>query len=240
MRCGMLAPLRIKGIWGRPLTSRDSRGASRAAIDRPLIHSSRPCCRPGDNLYTTSMVSWNPDSGSMNWYFQYIPGDMWDYDEAHTHILIDGEMSGQPRKLITHAARNGFLYTFERANGQIAFAKPYIDNINWTAGIDQKTGKPVDYDPGKDIQAYSGKDEPDAIAPMPAVRQKRSNELFTSCQAVSRLDTSASDEVVVVLVMALLYFADSTPGASRLKVGNASPPLFNSGWDIPSTDRAPN
>jgi alcohol dehydrogenase (cytochrome c) len=71
--------------------------------------------------------------------------------------LIDGEMSGQPRKLITHAARNGFLYTFERANGQIAFAKPYIDNINWTAGIDQKTGKPVDYDPSKDIQAYSGK-----------------------------------------------------------------------------------
>jgi alcohol dehydrogenase (cytochrome c) len=103
------------------------------------------------------MISWNPDSGSMNWYFQYIPGDMWDYDEAHTHILIDGEISGQPRKLITHAARNGFLYTFERASGQTVFAKPYVDNINWTAGIDQKTGKPIDYDPSKDIQVYSGK-----------------------------------------------------------------------------------
>ena len=92
----------------------------------------------------------------MNWYFQYTPGDMWDYDEAHTHILIDGQVDGQPRKLITHSARNGFLYTFERSNGQTVLAKPYVENINWTKGIDQKTGKPVDYDPNKDIQVYSG------------------------------------------------------------------------------------
>ena len=116
-----------------------------------------PTYRPGDNLYTDSMISWNPDTGQMNWYFQYIPGDMWDYDEAHTHILIDGQIDGQARKLITHSARNGFLYTFERSNGQTVFAKPYMDTINWTAGIDQKTGKPLDYDPNKDIQVYSGK-----------------------------------------------------------------------------------
>ena len=116
-----------------------------------------PTYRPGDNLYTDSMISWNPDTGQMNWYFQYIPGDMWDYDEAHTHILIDGQIDGQARKLITHSARNGFLYTFERSNGQTVFAKPYMDTINWTAGIDQKTGKPLDYDPNRDIQVYSGK-----------------------------------------------------------------------------------
>jgi glucose dehydrogenase len=45
----------------------------------------------------------------MNWYHQYVPGDMWDYDEAGTHILIDGQISGQSHKLVTHAARNGFL-----------------------------------------------------------------------------------------------------------------------------------
>jgi alcohol dehydrogenase (cytochrome c) len=116
-----------------------------------------PTYRPGDNLYTNSMISWNPDSGSMNWYFQYTPGDHWDYDEAHTHILIDGQVAGQARKLITHSARNGFLYTFERSNGQTLLAKPYVENINWTAGIDQKTGKPVDYDPNKEIQTYNGK-----------------------------------------------------------------------------------
>jgi alcohol dehydrogenase (cytochrome c) len=115
-----------------------------------------PTYRPGDNLYTNRMISWNPDSGNMNWYFQYVPGDMWDYDEAHSHILIDGQVGDQPRKLITHSARNGFLYTFERSNGQTLLAKPYVENINWTKGIDQKTGKPVDYDPSKDLQVYSG------------------------------------------------------------------------------------
>ncbi len=112
--------------------------------------------RPGDNLYTNSAISYDPDTGKMNWYFQYTPGDHWDYDEAHTHILIDGEVNGQPRKLITHSARNGFTYTFERSNGQILLAKPYMDNINWTKGIDQKTGKPLDYDPNKDVQTYAG------------------------------------------------------------------------------------
>jgi alcohol dehydrogenase (cytochrome c) len=116
-----------------------------------------PTYRPGDNLFTNSMISWNPDSGNMNWYFQYTPGDHWDYDEAHTHILIDGQIAGQARKLITHSGRNGFLYTFERSNGQTLLAKPYVENINWTAGIDQKTGKPVDYDPNKEIQTYNGK-----------------------------------------------------------------------------------
>jgi alcohol dehydrogenase (cytochrome c) len=119
-----------------------------------------PTYRPGDNLYTDSMISWNPDTGNMNWYFQYLPGDMWDYDEAHSHILIDGQVGGQagdpPRQLITHSARNGFLYTFERSNGQTVLAKPYVEKVNWTKGIDQKTGKPLEYDPTKDIQVYSG------------------------------------------------------------------------------------
>jgi alcohol dehydrogenase (cytochrome c) len=118
---------------------------------------SDPFYRPGDNLFTNSVISWNPDSGTMNWYHQYTPGDMWDYDEEGSHILIDGVINGQPRKIVTHAARNGFLYSFERANGQTVMAKPYVPQVNWTSGIDQKTGLPVDYDPGKDIQVYSGK-----------------------------------------------------------------------------------
>jgi alcohol dehydrogenase (cytochrome c) len=115
-----------------------------------------PGYRPGDNLYSNSAISWDPQTGKMNWFFQYTPGDMFDYDEVGTHILIDGEISGQQRQLITHSARNGFLYTMDRHNGQIIGAKPYMDNVNWTKGIDQKTGKPIDYDPAKDIQTYAG------------------------------------------------------------------------------------
>ncbi len=114
-----------------------------------------PFYRPGDNLYTNSAISWNPNTGAMNWYFQYTPGDMWDYDEVGTHILIDGQVAGQSRKLVTHSARNGFLYTMDRFNGQTVLAKPYME-VNWTKGIDQKTGKPLDYDPAKDIQTYAG------------------------------------------------------------------------------------
>jgi alcohol dehydrogenase (cytochrome c) len=111
-----------------------------------------PYYRPGDNLYTNSLISWDPDTGNMNWYHQYVPGDMWDYDAAGTHILIDGGL----HKIVTHSQRNGFLYSFERANGQTLLAKPYQDTISWTKGIDQKTGLPIDYDPNKDVQVYSG------------------------------------------------------------------------------------
>jgi alcohol dehydrogenase (cytochrome c) len=114
-----------------------------------------PYYRPGDNLYTNSVISWDPDTGKMNWYHQYVPGDMWDYDAAGTHILIDGVVAGEPRKLVMHSARNGFLYAFERTNGQPLLAKPYMEPINWTKGIDQKTGLPVDYDRNRDIQVYS-------------------------------------------------------------------------------------
>jgi alcohol dehydrogenase (cytochrome c) len=124
--------------------------------------------RPGDNLYTNSVISWNPDDGKMNWYFQYTPGDHWDYDEAGTHILIDGQVNGQPRKLITHSARKGYLYTMERANGQTLLAKPYLDRVIWTKGIDQKTGKPIDYDPSRDIQIYA-----DTAAPVPGALTRK-------------------------------------------------------------------
>jgi glucose dehydrogenase len=101
------------------------------------------------------VISYDPDTGNMNWYFQFTPGDSRDYDEVGTHILIDGQVNGQSRKLITRSARNGFLYTMERANGAMVLAKPYTE-VSWTKGVDQKTGKPVDYDPAKDIQTYAG------------------------------------------------------------------------------------
>jgi hypothetical protein len=53
-----------------------------------------PTYRPGDNLFTNSAISLVPDSGKMNWYFQFTPGDMWDYDEVGTHIMIDGVDQG--------------------------------------------------------------------------------------------------------------------------------------------------
>jgi alcohol dehydrogenase (cytochrome c) len=137
--------------------------------------------RPGDNLYTNSVISYDPDTGRMNWYFQYTPGDMWDFDEVGTHILIDRVVDGQQRKLVTHSARNGFVYTMERVNGAMLGARPYTE-VNWTKGIDQKTGRPLDYDPGKDVQTYSGIADPTTDTPVKKVCPNRTggNNYFPS------------------------------------------------------------
>ncbi len=48
---------------------------------------------------------------------------MWDYDEVGTHIMFERVVDGQPRKLVTHSARNGFVYTMDRHNGEMVGAK---------------------------------------------------------------------------------------------------------------------
>ncbi len=111
--------------------------------------------RPGDNLFTDSALALDATSGKMQWYFQYTPNENMDYDETGTHIVLDVRIDGEDRKLLSHAGRNGFQYTFDRLNGRFLKAVQYVDKVTWTKGIDSKTGKPVDYDPSKDIQTYN-------------------------------------------------------------------------------------
>ncbi len=111
--------------------------------------------RPGDNLYTNSATARNPDTGEMKWYFQYTPGDMWDYDEEGVQLLVNTAINGQSQQILLHAGRNGFLYALDPTNGNFIAGNAYVD-VNWTAGLDSKTGKPVDYDPNKDLQTYAG------------------------------------------------------------------------------------
>ena len=111
--------------------------------------------RPGDNLYTSSVLALDAASGKLSWYFQYTPNDNRDYDETGTHILIDTKVNGEDRKIVSHAGRNGFEYIFDRGNGQFLKATQHVDQVTWTKGIDPKTGKPVEYEPGKDFQLYA-------------------------------------------------------------------------------------
>ena len=111
--------------------------------------------RPGDNLYTDSTVAFSIKDGRMQWYFQLTPNDIHDYDTSGSQIIIDGKVNGDDRKLVVHADRNGFNYTFDRLNGQFLKAVQYAQKLNWTKGLDPKTGKPLDYDPGRDVQTYN-------------------------------------------------------------------------------------
>jgi len=114
-----------------------------------------PEYRPGDNLFTNSSLALNVDDGSIVWYFQYTPGDFLDYDEIGVQLLFDGQVNGEDRKVLGHFGRNGFYYNLDRTNGQFLNAGQYVDQLNWTAGIDPKTGKPVEYDPNADLQTYA-------------------------------------------------------------------------------------
>ncbi len=111
--------------------------------------------RPGDNLFTNSAVALDVDTGEPAWHFQYTPNDSWDYDEVGVHMLYDIEIDGRLRKSVAHFGRNGFFYTLDRTTGAFIKAEQYVNDLNWTAGIDPVTGKPVDYDPNLDVQIYN-------------------------------------------------------------------------------------
>jgi alcohol dehydrogenase (cytochrome c) len=111
--------------------------------------------RPGDNLFTNSSVAFNAATGKMQWYFQHTANDNRDYDSTTPQIIIDGKVNGEDRKLLVHANRNGFHYTLDRQNGQFLKSVQYTEKVTWTKGIDQKTGKPIDYDPTKDVQNFA-------------------------------------------------------------------------------------
>ena len=111
--------------------------------------------RPGDNLYTNSTLAIDADTGKIVWYFQYTPNDAYDYDEVGSQMIYDVTINGEPRKVLGHFGRNGFFYTLDRTNGSFISAAQYVKNLNWTKGIDPKTGKPIEYDPSKKLQQYA-------------------------------------------------------------------------------------
>jgi len=115
-----------------------------------------PQGRPGDNLYTNSIIALDVDTGKLKWYFQTIPNESWDYDSVAITQLYDVNIGGELRKVIGQTNRNGFYYTLDRNNGQFLRGQPFT-TVNWTAGLDPKTGRPVDYDAAKTVQDYAGK-----------------------------------------------------------------------------------
>jgi alcohol dehydrogenase (cytochrome c) len=115
-----------------------------------------PEFRPGDNLFTASTIALDADSGKIVWFFQETPNEHWDFDTPSPKMLYEVNINGENRKVVANFSRNGYYYTLDRSNGQFIRADQYQEKITWTKGIDQKTGKPVDYDPSKDVQTYAG------------------------------------------------------------------------------------
>ncbi|MGH7324677.1 MAG: PQQ-dependent dehydrogenase, methanol/ethanol family [Candidatus Rokuibacteriota bacterium] len=102
--------------------------------------------RPGDNLYTSSSVALDADTGKIRGHFQYHWNDSWDWDEPDAPMVIDYTKDGRTVKGLVHAARNGYLYWLERSSDKISFvsATPYVKQ-NVFKSIDAKTGRPEYY-----------------------------------------------------------------------------------------------
>jgi alcohol dehydrogenase (cytochrome c) len=100
-----------------------------------------PGARPGDNLYSASVVALDADTGKMKWYFQFSPNDAHDYDATQVPVLANTNWKGSPRKLMLWANRNGYFYVLDRTDGKFLSGTPFV-RITWATGLDPQTGRP--------------------------------------------------------------------------------------------------
>jgi alcohol dehydrogenase (cytochrome c) len=97
--------------------------------------------RPGDNLYTCSLLALDAATGKLKWYFQFTPHDVHDWDAAQVPVLINASWQGRPRKLVAVANRNGFFYVLDRETGEFLHGAPYAKQT-WAKGLDAR-GRPI-------------------------------------------------------------------------------------------------
>jgi alcohol dehydrogenase (cytochrome c) len=107
--------------------------------------------REGQNLYSSSAVALDADTGKLKWFFQFTPNDPYDFDAVQIPVLVDTNWNGAPRKLLFWANRNGFFYVLDRLTGKFVTGYPFV-KVNWARGLDsngapfqtmQPPGKPT-------------------------------------------------------------------------------------------------
>jgi quinohemoprotein ethanol dehydrogenase len=114
----------------------------------------------GDNLFLSSVVALNPDTGEYIWHYQTTPGETWDFNSNMDIVLADLPIGGRPRKVILHAPKNGFFYVIDRTNGKLISAEPFTETT-WARRIDLESGRPVEVEGARYERA------PATVAPTP-------------------------------------------------------------------------
>ncbi len=107
--------------------------------------------RPGDNLYTCSVLAMDPQTGKIKWHYQFSPNNPFDYDSVAEMVLADMNIGGRPTKVLMDANRNGFFYVLDRTDGKLLAANPYV-KVNWATGVDMKTGRPIETNVANDAR----------------------------------------------------------------------------------------
>jgi alcohol dehydrogenase (cytochrome c) len=102
-----------------------------------------PATRGGDSLYICSVLAIKPSTGEVVWYYQFSPGDPFDYDGTNELVLADIPINGKPSKVLMQANRNGYFYVVDRTNGKFISGNQFAKKVTWATGIDAK-GRPID------------------------------------------------------------------------------------------------
>jgi alcohol dehydrogenase (cytochrome c) len=100
-----------------------------------------PDQRPGDNLYSDSVVALDADTGALKWHFQFTPNDAYDYDSVQVPVLADMNWRGAPAKVMMWANRNGYFYVLDRVTGRFLSGTAFV-KVNWASGLDER-GRPI-------------------------------------------------------------------------------------------------
>jgi alcohol dehydrogenase (cytochrome c) len=114
--------------------------------------------RPGDNLYTASLVAIDAETGKFVWHLQTVPNDSWDFDSVSELLLFDFKKDGKTIKAGAHAGKNGYFYVVDRSNGKLLNVFPFVKKLTWAKGVDMKTGRPIETGnrPGDPLGAKKG------------------------------------------------------------------------------------
>ena len=97
----------------------------------------------GDNLFLSSIVALDPDTGAYIWHFQETPAETWDYTATQPIMLAEMNWQGTARRVIWHAPKNGFFFIIDRETGQLLSAEPFAE-VTWASHYNLATGRPVE------------------------------------------------------------------------------------------------
>lgn len=115
----------------------------------------------GDSLFSDCILAVRGATGRLVWYYQEVPGDIWDMDSIADLMLADLPIDGKMRKVVMQAPKDGFFYVLDRLTGELLSAEPWV-TVNWSSGVNLKTGRPV-----INPEAYYGTDDTVAVMPGP-------------------------------------------------------------------------
>lgn len=111
--------------------------------------------RPGDNLYTDSVIALDPEDGHIKWHFQYTPHDTWDYDGVNETVITSLTYEGKPYKAIVSASRNGWFYAIDRVTGKLIYAKRFVSATSVTGAKDGKMTTDPELFPTLDKEVFT-------------------------------------------------------------------------------------